>query len=129
MTPCALSAPDAGEGSAIEVQGLWDTGATASVVSQRIPDACGLVQIGWAQIQHVGSAAPERAPVYEADVYLPNMVRCPAVEVIQGFLAEGIDVLIGMDIITRGDFAVTYPEGRTQFSFRIPPEADIDFAF
>ena len=32
-----------------------------------------------------------------------------------------------MDIITRGDFAVTNRGGKTTFSFRIPSQADIDF--
>ena len=39
----------------------------------------------------------------------------------------GADVLIGMDIISKGDFAVTHPEGKTQFMFRVPTQADIDF--
>ena len=37
------------------------------------------------------------------------------------------DVLIGMDIIGLGDFAVTRPNGNTQFTFRMPPQADINF--
>ena len=40
---------------------------------------------------------------------------------------DGFDVLIGMDIITKGDFAITNPDGTTKFSFRIPSQADIDF--
>ena len=127
MTPCSVSSPDAGGDSAIEVQAIWDTGATRSVVTQRVIDSCGLVQTGWTQVRHIGNADPEWVPTYEADIYLPNKVRCPAVAVIQGFISETIGALIGMDIITRGDFAVTYPEGKTKFSFRVPPQADIDF--
>jgi hypothetical protein len=37
------------------------------------------------------------------------------------------DVLIGMDIISRGDFALTHKEGKTVFSFRYPSLATIDF--
>ena len=44
----------------------------------------------------------------------------------QGAFVE-FDVLIGMDIITQGDFAVTNRCGRTKFSFRFPSQADIDF--
>ena len=39
----------------------------------------------------------------------------------------GIDVLIGMDIINRGDFAVSNRNGKTMFSFRIPSMSDFDF--
>ena len=37
------------------------------------------------------------------------------------------DVLIGMDIINRGDFAVTNQNRKTKFSFRFPSIGDIDF--
>jgi hypothetical protein len=37
------------------------------------------------------------------------------------------DILIGMDIISAGDFVVTNYEGKTVFSFRIPSCECIDF--
>jgi preprotein translocase subunit SecA len=36
-------------------------------------------------------------------------------------------MLIGMDIIARGDFAVTNYDGKTVFSFRMPSVEQIDF--
>ena len=53
-------------------------------------------------------------------------MRFPGLLVIQGVLRDA-DVLVGMDIINQGDFAVTNPDGRTKFSFRVPSIADIDF--
>ena len=41
--------------------------------------------------------------------------------------AQGIDVLIGMDIISKGDFAVSNYNGKTQFSFRLPSQEDVDY--
>ena len=38
------------------------------------------------------------------------------------------DVLIGMDVISMGDFAVTARNGCTKFSFQIPSTHDIDFS-
>jgi uncharacterized protein YchJ len=46
--------------------------------------------------------------------------------VTEGTISGG-DVLIGMDIITRGDFAVTNSDGRTTFSYRWPSTKRIDF--
>ena len=37
------------------------------------------------------------------------------------------DVLIGMDIITLGDFAVTNRDGITVMSFRTPAQGRIDY--
>ena len=39
-----------------------------------------------------------------------------------------IDVLIGMDIITLGDFAITNFGGKTVMSYRYPSVCTIDFA-
>jgi len=42
-------------------------------------------------------------------------------------LAQGIDILIGMDIINQGDFALTHPQNETWFSFQSPYHEEIDF--
>jgi len=39
----------------------------------------------------------------------------------------GTDVLIGMNIINQGDFAVTNKDGKTVFSFRLPSVECLDF--
>ena len=44
-----------------------------------------------------------------------------------GTQLTGFDILIGMDIINRGDFAVTNRNGKTMFSYRYPSMAAIDF--
>ena len=107
-------------------QALWDTGATNSMISDDVVKRCGLVLIGYTNIQHA-QGTTQNVPVYLVNIGLPNMVMIPGVKVAIGQLPNGIDVLIGMDIIGKGDFAVTKPGGRTKFSFRIPSQADIDF--
>ena len=42
-------------------------------------------------------------------------------------MGTGADVLIGMDIMKIGDFAVTNHNGRTVFSFKVPSMESIDF--
>lgn len=42
-------------------------------------------------------------------------------------LGPNIDLLIGMDIISLGDFAITNVNGKTTFSFRLPSTSIIDF--
>lgn len=44
-----------------------------------------------------------------------------------GLLNTDTDFLIGMDIITLGDFAVTNVNGKTVFSFRYPSCEKIDY--
>ena len=40
---------------------------------------------------------------------------------------QGIGMLIGMDIITKGDFAVSNYNGKTMFTFRMPSESTLNF--
>lgn len=108
-----------------EFTGLWDTGATNSVISQAVVDKCGLKATGALRVYHA-QGSTEAVPSFLVNIKLPNDVEFPGLPVSLGNLS-GTDVLIGMDIIGSGDFAVTHRNNRTKFSFRIPSKADIDF--
>lgn len=103
---------------------IWDTGATNCVITQAVIDACGLVPVGMAQVQGVHSASVEE--VFLVNIYLPNGVAFSSVRVARGGF-PGADILIGMDVISQGDFAVTNKGGVTKFSFRIPSEVHTDY--
>jgi hypothetical protein len=63
---------------------------------------------------------------YIIDIYLPNQLRVVDVLVTE---CPGLvdDVIIGMDIITSGDFAITHHDGKTTFSYQFPSTHHIDF--
>ena len=110
----------------LEFTALWDTGATGGVISQTVVDACELQATGTRTMHHA-QGSTRGVSAYTINIELPNDLEFQALPVILGDL-PGYDVLIGMDIIGLGDFAITHPEGDTKFSFRIPSQADIDFA-
>ena len=64
--------------------------------------------------------------MFLVNILLPNQVGITELPVTLGNFVNP-NVLIGMDIIGRGDFAVTHAGGNTKFSFRMPSQADIDF--
>ena len=105
---------------------LWDTGATNSMVTKRVVDELDLNVEGFTNVYHVGGES-ENKPQYFVNLVLFSEVHFPGVTVAEGILL-GADVLIGMDIINRGDFAVSNKNGATSFSFRIPSVEDFDFA-
>lgn len=107
-----------------EYKAIWDTGATRTAISQKVADECGLKPIGVTLIHT--AAGESKRNTYLVNVWLPNRVMIPNVTVAQCELID-TDVLIGMDIINRGDFAVTNKDGKTVFSFRIPSIECIDF--
>ena len=107
----------------IEVAGIWDTGATGTVISQGVVDRCQLQQIGFTE---VGTADGKRTvPTYQVSLVLDSGIMLPSITVACGDFAG--DVLIGMDVISNGDFAVTNYQGETQFTFRHPSQGHIDF--
>jgi hypothetical protein len=107
-----------------EYVAIWDTGATGSVITERVIRECSLIPIGVAEVHGIGGA--RRANKYLVNIWLPNKVVIPSVEVIEGQV-KNQDVLIGMDIINKGDFAVTNYGGKTIFSYRFPSVERIDF--
>lgn len=103
---------------------IWDTGATNSVISQKVIDECGLRPTGMTRVH---SATEIRdCETFYISIFLPNRVVYPFVKVTKGLLKD-CDVLIGMDIISTGDFAITQKDGKTTFSFRHPSGEEIDF--
>ena len=109
----------------VEFDAIWDTGATGSVITQTVVDACGLVATGMTVVHHVDGESQQET--YLVNIALPNQVGYSVVPVTKGDLGAGADVLIGMNIINAGDFAVTNFDGITKFSFRVPSVGHIDF--
>jgi hypothetical protein len=105
-------------------QAVWDTGATGSVISQRVVDICGLEPIGLTDV--LTTVGMHRCEVYLINIFLPNQVGFPNVPVTKATMGS-TDVLIGMDLINKGDFALTHGNGNSVFSFRYPSATTIDF--
>lgn len=108
----------------VEFHALWDTGAMRSVVSKEVVRILGLIPIGQAKVYHTNGISIVKT--YLIDILLPNAIGFSTVLVTEGMLGD-TDVLIGMDVISKGDFAVTGNSGKTKFSFQVPSTHDIDF--
>lgn len=105
--------------------GIWDTGATGTVVTKKVADDLKLPPIGKVKVYHADGEG--WANVYLVNLLLRNGVGFKSLRVTEGKL-NGADVLIGMDVITQGDFAVTNLNGNTTFSFGVPSQQEIDFS-
>lgn len=104
----------------------WDTGATNTCISEEIAKRYKLQPIS--MVQSKTPSGTLTAPVYFIDIILNNEVMFRNWKVMGSKIgAQGIDVLIGMDIISKGDFAISNYNGKTQFSFRLPSQEDVDY--
>lgn len=105
---------------------LWDTGATNCVVTPATARILGLQPISVTRVNHAGGIS--NANVYLVDIYLPNKVRIQGVRVTECDEAAGnFGVIIGMDVISLGDFTISNANRRTTLSFRMPSLERIDY--
>jgi hypothetical protein len=62
------------------------------------------------------------------DVLLRSMVEFTNIRSAEFIANDKFDIIIGMDILTMGDLAITNHDNRTVLSFRVPPDTThIDF--
>jgi hypothetical protein len=116
-----------------EYVAIWDTGATHSAITNAVADDLGLKPTGIAEVRHAKGKSSTNT--YLVNISLPNKVMMGQVRVTEVELIPDAhvsdenqpQVLIGMDIIGMGDFAVTNLNGRTVLSFRTPSSREIDF--
>lgn len=106
-------------------RGLWDTGASRSSITKRIVDDLDLIPVGNINISTANGIVTVNT--YFVDFGLPNGMTVENILVSCSDLGEDIDVLIGMDIIRHGDFAITNVNNKTTFSFRTPSIQEIDY--
>jgi len=109
-----------------QVKALWDTGATGTCISKDVVIALALIPLGKQQI-HTPSGL-STVNTYQIDVVLPNKLTVSNVVVRDSEIGDqGIGVLIGMDIINLGDFAVSNYNDKTVFTFRTPSKRKTDY--
>ncbi len=125
VTTITITQPDVFDAQ-FDTRAIWDTGASGTVITQKIVDALQLIPTGFTKV-NTASQQNIDTPTYVVDVVLQNGVRVMSVNVSLGVILDGIDVLIGMDIIGLGDFSVTNFNGNTCMSFRVPSLHQIDY--
>ena len=106
------------------ITAIWDTGAELSSISQNVAHDLGLAPVGRAK--NYTAAGEIEVDVYIVNIILPMNVTVVMVPVTCNDLGD-TDMLIGMDIISQGDFAVTNVDKKTTLSFRIPSVEKIDY--
>lgn len=112
--------------STITGTALWDTGATTSCVSESVAQQLSLVPTGMMNIQTPSST--KAVKTYLVNVGLPNHLNVNDVQVCETDIGkQGIEMLVGMDIISLGDFCVSNFNNKTVFTFRFPSKEKTDY--
>lgn len=109
----------------VDFKAIWDTGATNTAISERVVKQCNLMPISKATVNT--ASGQKIVNVYLIDLYLPNNVVIRKVRATEFTAVEGSDLLIGMDVISMGDLAISNYMGKTCFSFRVPSIVCTDY--
>lgn len=115
-------------GDKVDTNAIWDTGATNTVITKQIAESLGLEPTG--MIDVLGVHSKEKVNTHFIELVLNNnqirlklvVTECPTLSA-----DENIGGLIGMDVISQGDFAITNFGSRTTMTFRKPSVQNIDF--
>lgn len=109
-----------------KISAIWDTGATNTVITKKVADELGLVPTGMTQMNTANGVA--FSPTFIVDIGFEKGLLIQSVKVSQvDDLSGGCDALIGMDIISIGDFSITNHNRKTCMSFRFPSSHEIDY--
>lgn len=103
---------------------VWDSGATSTIISEEVVKTLGLHPIDKARIEGVGGLMD--SSIYQINIYFENHLEFKSIDVLSGDIGD-YDLIIGMDIITLGDFVVSNKDGKTWFSFQHPAKEHIEF--
>ena len=109
----------------VTCNGLWDTGATNTVISKKIVEELNLPVISKTPI--LGVTGTIETTTHVINLWLPECVVVQRLPVMAGTLTSDIDVLIGMDVIVGGDFSLSNFQGKTVFSYRRPSIAETNY--
>ncbi|MDN5201616.1 hypothetical protein QQ008_09595 [Fulvivirgaceae bacterium BMA10] len=107
------------------IKAIWDTGATDTCINEKIVNLIGLISAG--KIEVINTSHKKLVEVYPVELHLPNGLWCALTCAASIQKEIDCDMLIGMDVITQGDFCITNENGNTIVSFTIPHRNKIDF--
>jgi hypothetical protein len=105
-------------GALFKARAVWDTGAMRSVVTPEVVKFLNQPYVDFITVTGVNNVS--KVPVVVLSVILPNNIRIVNLKTPVCDMRQKIDMLIGMDIISMGDLALSNGGDKTFFSFAIP---------
>lgn len=112
----------------LSTKGLWDTGAQNSAITKKAAQKLGLV--GLQKVNIRGVHGVKEVDVFFIEIFLNNeniTVPCRVTECDELSNDGSVDLLLGMNVISNGDFVISNHAGNTVMTFRVPSLETFDF--
>jgi hypothetical protein len=100
---------------------IWDTGATSSMISEKLARKLNLTPEGTVKVSGVHGI--EESNIYTIQLQFNNGFTLNDIQVSEAGNNAGFDILIGMDIIAKGIFivdGVNHAPNSCQIAFALP---------
>lgn len=121
-----ISLPNTDPEKGVELKALWDTGAMVTCISTDLANRLGLMAIDETMVVGANNE-PFKVPTFCVQIKMGSFVL--PIHNVVGLPMEGNEhsMIIGMDIISKGDLSITNYSERTVISFRTPSLETIDY--
>ncbi len=107
--------------------GLWDTGASGSMITSSLVKKLKLMPVGKMEVHGVNGKKITNLYYVVLEIYTNRVKIRLRVSECEKLSNTGAEMLIGMDVIMLGDFAITNYNNKTTMTYRIPSINEIDF--
>lgn len=126
VTPVKITNPVTSQ--VFNTTAIWDTGATNCTITATAAKALGLVPVSKATVN--GVHGPKEVNVYFVTITLNNeniTLTTQVTETAELSPGREVGMLVGMNIISKGDFCITNHGGHTVMTFRVPSIETVDY--
>ena len=103
-----------------DVTALIDTGATYCCIDKKLAKQWQFTTIGVTKTRTAAGVVPNN--IHTVNIVLPENIRFDNEEIME--VDAGVDFVIGMNLLKKGDFMLSHYDGTIIFSFRMPPVND-----
>lgn len=110
----------------VKVNALWDTGSNRTYISNSLANKLRLQNEGTKTT--ITSGGEINSSLYNITLHLNDFMSYYICVASYPNTVLNADIVIGMDIINQGDFAITNTNGHTTFSFRTPSQEEVKFS-
>jgi hypothetical protein len=119
ITPVHLYAIPFNSLLSLPTDALWDTGASMSAITPEIKNKLRLTPVDKKTIAGIHST--QVVDIVFITLELPNSVIKKNIKTAVCNITSNVGMIIGMDIISLGDFALSNGDDQTLLSFAVPP--------
>lgn len=100
-----------------ELTALIDTGSSTCCIDKNLAKSLDFTTLGTVKTGTAAGIIPSN--IHTVNIVLPEGIRFDNEELLE--VDTGIDFIIGLNLLKKGDFMLSHYDGSLIFSFKIPP--------